>query len=324
MDLEEMEASNMSFSRVTLAPKYTGCSLFSVIIMFLQRLSLMNENSNERSTLRALADASNNEEKEETTWFDDCSGKFVNIIVNALKNEANTVVSFDDAWEFVNTQHESKPQFLRSFRDAEHVEHETPYCIRSLYFLLQAKKPTIYCYLTCSNDCEVNSPGFDNDKPNILKCEFDFVLEWYPTNTSVTVSLQSAVDESESSLARLEFQKIEAEQRPLLHCSRCEKPLLLYKVYWEECPSTLFLSLGFYQSDTGDSKSARSIHSLTAWTGMRDVATLCKVEWSCCIVLSLRKTNPDTRPLRAFFFLSILLFSNYIKEIEQIVVILKQ
>ena len=53
--------------------------------------------------------------------------------------------------------------------------------------------------------------------------------------------------------------------------------MLVYKSYWGSCPNTVCLSMGFFASVDGQSKSARSIHSLTASIGVNNVAALGKV-----------------------------------------------
>ena len=182
----DMQAPNLSFCIVKLGARYTGCSMFSAIVMMLQRLSLLNENSAERRKLQELERLEANED--DSTWYEQCSKKFVDIFVVALKNEPNEIVTVDQAWEFLNTPHDSKPDCLQLFSDATQVQHQTPYCFQALYHLLQFTKVTVYYYVTCGNNCLINSPGIDVNKPNILKRDFDFVLEWNPTDTSYNIA----------------------------------------------------------------------------------------------------------------------------------------
>ena len=273
MNVEE-EKINLGFNRVILSDDYTGCSLFSLIVMNLRHLSLLSEDAKERQIIASLAQQQCDDD---AMWLVKCQQLWAMIYVNALKNDGTTV-SCDEAWKFINTVDSIKPKCLQQFTDKKRVQHTTPYCIKALNYLLSEENLVSYCYSTCQNNCIINMPGFDNDKPNIIPFEYNGLFEWNPTNTGVTISIQSAIDEAISTLSKSQFDNVDD---PPETCEDCESPMVVYDIYFgrNEYPAKIWLSLGFFTNEADGSSSARSICSVDASIGGMKYKAICRVEF---------------------------------------------
>ena len=275
---------NMSFKRLVMNPKYTGCSLFSLLNMQLRCWSLLDAQNHRRQSISAIVAREYDNER----WEDKCKHIIASVIHRSLQNNSNNsdTVAFDEAWLFLNTIDDNKPELLQKFNDHLTVQHQNPYCIEALNYLLEIASVNIVYFRTCVNDCDVNIPdnNGNNENSNVIQSTGDNMLIWNPSNTSVGISLKSVVTEARAVSSQAKFAEKELKQEesqvPICNGDNCTCPLLFYKTKYEEPPDQLWLSLGFFTNETDGSKSARAIHSLQVNIDGLDYVVLCQVSLS--------------------------------------------
>ena len=268
-----MQVPQFKFNPMILNGRSTGCSMLSTCNIFSRYLSLLDANSPLRKTLHESLNCYDDEDDadNENIWLSNCRYEFLQLFADSLDYAPGTTTSMNNAWETLNSLSDDKPQSLQHFNDAKRTQHQTLECIDALYFLLDIEHAHASYYVTCINDCQSNKESNNN-----IESESNDLFIWNPSNTGVSVRLQSVLDEAIAFASRSGFEH--SEQKCPSTCQECSEPLGFFRQnYHGQSPDIIWIVLGFYCNVDDESKSTRNIYQLTAFLNGIEYGTLVKV-----------------------------------------------